>query len=374
MLTDDLRPILLDFGLATSDEDLAGNTESILGTPAYMSPERQARKDAHRMDGRSDIYSLGVILYQMLCGRRPFNAPDVYELMRQVREDEPQPPRQRNPGIPRELERICLKAMSKRIDDRYTTAGDLAAELRVALNPPAPVPGGMLAGARPVEPAGESTLSLGTCPACLRSNPADAAFCAGCGAALTPVKADPSERPTAATGRGPAAEKDPAKFETSRLSAGPTTRPGLTTSSPPSSHPPSSSRPAVREAERRQVTIFYCNHNLGETVELFEVLEPGDRDLLLGRWAKLCEEEVDRYQGTIAELVGPRADGLLRLPPGLRGRGPPRRPGRAEDPQGVGPALRRVPPAQGGGPGDLGRRPHRRGRRRRRRPRRGARR
>ena len=121
---------------------------------------------------------------------------------------------------------------------------------------------------------------------------------------LTPVKADPSERPTAATGRRPAPEKDPAKFETSRLSAGPTTRPGLTTSSPPS-HPSSSSRPAGREAERRQVTIFYCNHNLGETVELFEVLEPGDRDLLLGRWAKLCEEEVDRYQGTMLSSSGP---------------------------------------------------------------------
>src|SRR4029077_19558268 len=106
-------------------------------------------------------------------------------------------------------------AMPNGTDAPYPPAGARAAEPRAALTPPAPVPGGKLAGARPVEPAGESTLSLGTCPVCLRSNPADAGFCAGCGAALTPVKAAPSERPTAATGRRPAAEKDPAKFETS---------------------------------------------------------------------------------------------------------------------------------------------------------------
>lgn len=296
MLTDDLRPILLDFGLATSDEDFASWTESVLGTPAYMSPERQSRKDVHRMDGRADIFSLGVILYQMLCGRRPFNAPDVYELMRQVREDEPQPPRQRNPRIPRELERICLKSMSKRIDDRYTTASDLAAELRAALAPP-PVPAPDVA--REDEPAAEPTLSVGTCSACLRSNPEDAAFCAGCGKALAPTAADHSERATASRA---AAEEKPASSE----SSGPSTRSRPTTSSPsvPSSSS-ISSRLALREAERRQVTILHCNHNLGETVELFEVLEPGDRDLLLGRWATLCQEEFDRYQGTILSTSGP---------------------------------------------------------------------
>ena len=129
ILTDGLKPVLLDFGLAASEDDATGQTDAV-GTPAYMAPERQTPRESRSIDGRTDIYSLGVILYEMLCGRRPFNAPDLYEMMRQVREDEPQPPRQRNPGIPRELERICLKAMAKRVSERHTTASDMAAELR----------------------------------------------------------------------------------------------------------------------------------------------------------------------------------------------------------------------------------------------------
>ena len=170
-----------------------------------MSPERQTRKEAHRIDGRTDIYSLGVILYQMLCGRRPFNAPDLYELMRQVREDEPQPPRQRNPSIPPELERICLKAMSKRIDDRHTTASDLAAELRAALpkaRPATPFPAASLQPASGESPR-DTTLSMGTCPACLRPHPPDAAFCASCGAPLPPVALSASEPLTSVEGELP---------------------------------------------------------------------------------------------------------------------------------------------------------------------------
>ena len=94
-----------------------------------MSPE-QAAGAAHRIDGRTDIYSLGMVLYQMLCGRVPFRANHPRELLRQVREDEPQPPRQLDGDIPPELERACLKALAKRQQDRYTTAADFAEDLR----------------------------------------------------------------------------------------------------------------------------------------------------------------------------------------------------------------------------------------------------
>ena len=90
-----------------------------------MAPEQVAGA-AHRIDGRTDIYSLGVVLYEMLCGRVPFRASKTRELLRQVRDDEPQPPRQLVRDIPPELERACLKALAKRLQDRYTTAADFA--------------------------------------------------------------------------------------------------------------------------------------------------------------------------------------------------------------------------------------------------------
>ena len=132
ILTPDRGPVLVDFGLGL-DEARAGGSELgiISGTPAYMAPEQVAGA-AHRIDGRTDIYSLGVVLYGMLCGHLPFRASNTGELLRQVRDDEPQPPRQLRREIPSELERVCLKALAKQIQDRYTTAADLAEDLRRA--------------------------------------------------------------------------------------------------------------------------------------------------------------------------------------------------------------------------------------------------
>ncbi len=123
------RPHIADFGLAVHQDELWPRSGEIAGSPAYMAPE-QVRGESHRLDGRTDLWALGVILYRMLTGARPFDGANTDLTFDEILNREPVPLRQRDRTVPKELERICLKCLSKRMSDRYDTAADLADDLR----------------------------------------------------------------------------------------------------------------------------------------------------------------------------------------------------------------------------------------------------
>ncbi len=118
---------ITDFGLVLAEHDLTDDL-AYAGTPAYMSPE-QARGEGHRVDGRSDIFSLGAVFYRLLTDCLPFEGTGVKQLCHQIVHAEPTPPREIDPTLPEELERICLTALAKDLSDRYVTAGELADDL-----------------------------------------------------------------------------------------------------------------------------------------------------------------------------------------------------------------------------------------------------
>ncbi len=131
LLDADGSPKIADFGLAKlldSDSDLT-RTQTVLGSPSYMAPE-QAEGRSDSAGAATDVYALGAILYTLLTGGPPFRAATALETLAQVKSADPVPPSRLQPGLPRDLETICLKCLEKAPGRRYTGAEDLAEDLR----------------------------------------------------------------------------------------------------------------------------------------------------------------------------------------------------------------------------------------------------
>lgn len=129
LLDESGQPLVADFGLARRlDESLVEPVEEVSGTPSYMAPE-QARAQNHRIGTATDIYGLGAILYELLTGIPPFLAATPQETLKRVVEESVQAPRQCRPGVPADLDAICMKCLAKEPADRYASAGHMADDL-----------------------------------------------------------------------------------------------------------------------------------------------------------------------------------------------------------------------------------------------------
>ena len=246
ILTSAGDPVLVDFGLALDDASAGGGELGIVsGTPAYMAPE-QVTGVAHRIDGRTDIYSLGVVLYEMLCGCIPFRAEQYPELLRQVRDDEPQPLRQIAREIPPELERILPQ------DARQKSPGPIYNRGRFRRG---------LATRRPID------FGIGTAVSFRQSEAGPTGL----------SQRDLSQR---SSSQQSFSQRDVSQRDGSMRS---------------------SSLRRVRDAERRQVTVLLCSSDVFESDAYLDNLDAEDQANVLQMFQQVCEQAVREFEGTVVQ-------------------------------------------------------------------------
>lgn len=245
------RVKLLDFGLARPQIVNVKLTTSgmIMGTPAYMAPE-QAR--AEEVNERTDLFSLGCILYQMICGELPFAGETVWEILYALNEKDPKPVTDFWPGVPDSLNELLMQLLKKNPAERPQTASEVIERLLII----------------------EGSLSDGDGP-------------------LLSVKK---------------VQGSPASiYQKNRSNVG-STKTGTHKPRTPESNEPQLSQMIQRDAERRQVTVLVCNCNLFESESFFDQIDVEEQASINHAFQSACEESVRRFDGT---LIHCNDDGLL---------------------------------------------------------------
>ncbi len=159
MVLADGRVKLMDFGIARLQEPtVKTQTGVMLGSPQYMSPEQIAGDE---VDGRADVFSLGVVLYEMMTGVKPFDAPDLSQVLFWVVNMPAKPPGERRPGLPAVVDYIIARALKKKPEERYATAAEMAADLRRCVDEVLAAESNVGAVREDSAPAGTRTMPLG---------------------------------------------------------------------------------------------------------------------------------------------------------------------------------------------------------------------
>jgi serine/threonine-protein kinase len=133
MLLQDGRPKIMDFGITRMISSDATQTAAMMGTPSYMSPEQI---DLEKVDGRSDLFSVGAMFYELLSGQRPFTGPNITAILKKIGTEDPTPLREINPRVHPKLEAVVVRLLAKNPDDRFQTGADVVAVLKSLLADP----------------------------------------------------------------------------------------------------------------------------------------------------------------------------------------------------------------------------------------------